>query len=73
MAFLSLTNFQNILANMSILAILAFGQTFVIISAGIDLSTGYRDGHGRGGLGAGHDQHAAGSPIWLIVLVGTRW
>ena len=39
--FLSLTNFQNILANMSILAILAFGQTFVIISAGIDLSTGF--------------------------------
>jgi ribose transport system permease protein len=39
--FLSLTNFQNILANMSILAILAFGQTFVIIAAGIDLSSGF--------------------------------
>lgn len=34
-------NFQNIGANMAILLIMAVGQTFVIISGGIDLSTGY--------------------------------
>jgi ribose/xylose/arabinose/galactoside ABC-type transport system permease subunit len=39
--FLSLFNFQSILANMAIVLIMALGQTFVIIAAGIDLSTGY--------------------------------
>ena len=39
--FLSLFNFQSVFANMAILLIMALGQTFVIIAAGIDLSTGY--------------------------------
>ncbi len=39
--FFSLLNFQNIGANMAIVMIMALGQTFVIISGGIDLSTGY--------------------------------
>jgi ribose transport system permease protein len=39
--FLSLFNFQSIMANMAIVLIMALGQTFVIITAGIDLSTGY--------------------------------
>ena len=34
-------NLQNILANMATLTIIAIGQTFVIISGGIDLSAGY--------------------------------
>src|SRR5690242_5674217 len=39
--FFSLFNFQSIGANMSIVLIMALGQTFVIILGGIDLSTGF--------------------------------
>lgn len=39
-AFLSVNNFRNIATNVSILSILAMGVTFVIITAGIDLSVG---------------------------------
>jgi ribose transport system permease protein len=39
--FLSAFNLQSILANMSLVLILALGQTFVIVSGGIDLSTGW--------------------------------
>lgn len=39
--FFDLFNFQSIGANMALVLIMALGQTFVIISGGIDLSTGY--------------------------------
>jgi ribose/xylose/arabinose/galactoside ABC-type transport system permease subunit len=39
--FFDLFNFQAIGANMAVLAVLALGQTFVIITGGIDLSTGF--------------------------------
>ena len=39
--FLGLGNFQGVLANNSLLLVLALGQSFVIISGGIDLSTGW--------------------------------
>jgi len=39
--FLDLGNFQAVLANNSLLLILALGQSFVIITGGIDLSTGF--------------------------------
>jgi ribose transport system permease protein len=39
--FLSAFNLQSILANVAIMLIMALGQTFVILSAGIDLSTGF--------------------------------
>jgi rhamnose transport system permease protein len=39
-AFLSFDNFRDILLNISILAIVALGQTMVIITRGIDLSVG---------------------------------
>jgi ribose transport system permease protein len=39
-AFLSVSNFRNIATNVSILSIVAMGMTFVIITAGIDLSVG---------------------------------
>ncbi len=39
--FLSAFNLQSILANMAIMLIMALGQTFVILAAGIDLSTGF--------------------------------
>ncbi len=38
--FLSVKNFINVIVHSSILAILAIGMTFVIISAGLDLSVG---------------------------------
>ncbi len=39
--FFNLFNFQSIGANVAILLIMAMGQTFVIISGGIDLSSGF--------------------------------
>ena len=39
--FVSLFNFQSLGANMAIVLIMALGQTFVIISGGIDLSSGF--------------------------------
>ncbi len=39
--FLTLTNFQAVAANMTLLVVMAVGQTFVIITGGIDLSTGF--------------------------------
>lgn len=39
-AFLSEFNFRNIVVNVSVLLVMAVGMTFVIVSAGIDLSVG---------------------------------
>lgn len=39
-AFLSVNNFRNVVVNVSILAIIGVGMTFVIITGGIDLSVG---------------------------------
>src|SRR5215831_3963998 len=39
--FLNVYNFQTIGADMALVLIMALGQTFVIISGGIDLSQGF--------------------------------
>ncbi len=39
-AFVSVSNFTNILRQVSVVAIIAVGMTFVILSGGIDLSVG---------------------------------
>jgi ribose transport system permease protein len=39
-AFLSVNNFRNIVVNVSILSVIGVGMTFVIVTAGIDLSVG---------------------------------
>src|SRR5437763_6463734 len=39
--FLNVYNFQTIGADMALVLIMALGETFVIISGGIDLSTGF--------------------------------
>src|SRR5207245_4020344 len=39
--FLNIFNFQTIGADMSLVLIMALGQTFVILSGGIDLSVGF--------------------------------
>ncbi len=38
--FLSVSNFQNIIRSMAVIGILAVGQTFVILTSGIDISVG---------------------------------
>ncbi|MGL4651628.1 MAG: ABC transporter permease, partial [Caldilineaceae bacterium] len=69
-AFLSATNFQNILAGMAILAIIAFGQTYVIISGGIDLSAGWIMGMVTVVAAITMNALAGAYPLWLVVLAG---
>ena len=40
-SFLTVDNFFNILKQATLVAIIAIGQTYVIIAGGIDLSVGY--------------------------------
>jgi ribose/xylose/arabinose/galactoside ABC-type transport system permease subunit len=68
--FFSLFNLQSIGANAAILLIMALGQTFVIISGGIDLSTGYLLGLVSVVAAAVMTALAATLPIPLAVLAG---
>ncbi len=68
-AFLSLANFQNILANMSILTIIAIGQTYVIISGGIDLSAGWIMGMVSVVSATIMNYFAPGTSMFVIVVV----
>lgn len=68
--FLTPFNLQNILANMAILTIIAFGQTYVIISGGIDLSVGYVMGMVSVVAALTMNSFPAGTPLWIVVLVG---
>ncbi len=70
-AFFSLANFQNILANMSILTIIAIGQTYVIISGGIDLSAGWIMGMVSVVSAIVMNYFAPGTSMFVIVLVGS--
>jgi putative xylitol transport system permease protein len=66
--FLSVGNFKNILLQMSIVGILAVGQTFVIVSGGIDLSVGAIVALG-GVLGADVLSHGGGWALGFIVPI----
>jgi ribose transport system permease protein len=68
--FLDLFNFQAIGANMAIMLIMALGQTFVIISGGIDLSTGYVMGLSSVGAALAISRLGPDAPLALSVLVG---
>jgi ribose/xylose/arabinose/galactoside ABC-type transport system permease subunit len=68
--FLTLFNIQTMLADAAILAILALGQTFVILGAGIDLSAGYVMGLASVASALVLNHLAPGSSIILIILVG---
>ncbi len=68
--FFTPTNLQNILANMAILTIVAFGQTFVIIAGGIDLSAGYVMGMVSVVAALTMNRFPPGSPLWLVVAGG---
>ncbi len=69
--FLTPFNLQNILANMSILTIIAMGQTFVIIAGGIDLSAGYVMGMVSVVAALTMNQMPPDTPLWLVVLIGS--
>lgn len=68
--FLTPFNLQAILANMAILMIIAIGQTYVIISGGIDLSVGWVMGMAAVISATVMNQLPESSPLWLVVLTG---
>jgi len=67
--FLSPFNLQNILANMAILTIIAMGQTFVIIAAGIDLSAGWVMGMVSVVAALALNSMPPGTPLWITLTV----
>ena len=68
--FFDLFNFQGIGANMAILLIMALGQTFVIITGGIDLSTGYVMGLASVAAALVMVRLGAGWPLGVVVPAG---
>ncbi len=68
--FLSAFNLQSILANMAIMLIMALGQTFIIISSGIDLSIGWVAGMASVVGAIVMSDLAQVLPIPLAVLLG---
>ncbi|PSK99063.1 monosaccharide ABC transporter substrate-binding protein (CUT2 family) /monosaccharide ABC transporter membrane protein (CUT2 family) [Murinocardiopsis flavida] len=66
--FLTGDNLLNVGVQASVVAILAFGMTFVIVSGGIDLSVG--SVAGLSGIVTGWTIASGGLPMWLAVLLG---
>jgi len=65
--FLDVYNLMNILVQSSLIAIIAVGQTFVILTGGIDLSVGSVVALSSVGTGL---MLVAGVPIWLSIILG---
>jgi ribose/xylose/arabinose/galactoside ABC-type transport system permease subunit len=68
--FFDLFNFQAVGANVAIMLIMALGQTFVIISGGIDLSTGFVMGLASVGAAIAMSRLGNEPPLALVVLAG---
>lgn len=68
-SFLTVNNFRDILMNISILAIVALGQTIVILTKGIDLSVSSMIGLVAMMVGFVMRQYPE-TPVFLIVLLG---
>ncbi|CAM04846.1 monosaccharide ABC transporter substrate-binding protein (CUT2 family) /monosaccharide ABC transporter membrane protein (CUT2 family) [Saccharopolyspora erythraea NRRL 2338] len=66
--FLTANNLLNVGVQASVVAVLAFGMTFVIVSGGIDLSVG--SVAGLSGIVTGWAVAGAGLPLWLAIPVG---
>jgi ribose transport system permease protein len=66
--FLTVANLRNISVQVAVIAILAFGQTYVIVAGGIDLSVG--SVAGLAGVVMGWTFSTAGWPPVLTVLAG---
>src|SRR5438874_5041170 len=68
--FLNVYNFQTIGADMSLVLIMALGQTFVIISGGIDLSVGFVMGMASVSSALVMRSMPDSMPLFIVVLVG---
>src|SRR6266849_7845875 len=68
--FLNIYNFQTIGADMSLVLIMALGQTFVIISGGIDLSVGFVMGMASVAAALVMSGLGGSAPLFVVVLVG---
>ena len=66
--FLNIFNFQNIGADMSLVLIMALGQTFVIISGGIDLSIGFVMGMASVASALVMSRIGGSAPLLVVVL-----
>jgi ribose transport system permease protein len=67
-SFLTFRNIVTILLQISVIGIIAVGQTFVMITAGIDLSVGGIVG--LAGVSSALLMTTFGAPVWLGVLCG---
>jgi ribose transport system permease protein len=68
--FLNVYNFQTIGADMALVLIMALGQTFVIISGGIDLSTGFVMGMASVAAALVMSKIGGQAPLFVVVLAG---
>ena len=66
--FLTVPNLLNVGVQAATVAILAFGMTFVIVAAGIDLSVG--SVAALGGMVSAYSFSSLGLPGWLTLLIG---
>src|SRR5205823_7772389 len=68
--FLNLFNFQTIGADMSLVLIMALGETFVILSGGIDLSVGFVMGMASVAAALVMSRMGSSAPLLVVVLAG---
>jgi ribose/xylose/arabinose/galactoside ABC-type transport system permease subunit len=68
--FLNIYNFQTIGADMSLVLIMALGQTFVILSGGIDLSVGFVMGLASVAAALVMSRIGGSTPLFFVVLAG---
>src|SRR5205085_4623474 len=68
--FLNVYNFQTIGADMALVLIIALGETFVIISGGIDLSTGFVMGMASVAAALVMNSLGGRAPLPVVVLAG---
>ena len=68
--FLNLFNFQTIGADMSLVLIMALGETFVILSGGIDLSVGFVMGLASVAAALVMSNLGNSAPLFVVVLAG---
>src|SRR5690242_865024 len=68
--FFDLFNFQALGANVTIMLIMALGQTFVIIAGGIDLSTGFVMGLASVGGALAVARLGNDPPLVVVALAG---
>jgi ribose transport system permease protein len=68
--FFDLSNFQSLLANNALLLVLALGQTFVIITGGIDLSTGFVMGLASVAASLVMRSLPAGTNLLIVLFLG---